>query len=91
MERDNKAREKSQRRKTREVKWIAMDACEREWKAIKIKHDQGVEAWKVKCGILKAAGTRPKDLPIKPKRPSRPKPVVEDEEDEEDDESDQGD
>ena len=36
LEKDNKAREKSQRSKTREVKQIAMDACEEEWKVIKI-------------------------------------------------------
>ena len=71
------------------MKRAARDACEEEWKQIKIGHDKVVEAWKMECEVLKVAGTQPRDLPTKPKRSSKLKPVVEDELDnDEEDESD---
>ena len=40
-----------------------------------------MEAWKLECERLEAGGSRPRDLPTKPKRHSEPKPAVEDDED----------
>ena len=48
------------------LKRAARDACEDEWKQIKIRHDNTVSAWKTECERLKAAGTQLKDLPMKP-------------------------
>ena len=64
-------------------KWkrAARDACEEEWKQIKIRHDNTFPAWKTECERLKAAGTQPKDSPTKPK------PVVENDLDSDEEES----
>jgi hypothetical protein len=61
----------------KEARRAAKAVSEDEWKAIKATHEAAVAAWKSSCFELRAAGTRPKDLPPKPKRPSKPKPVFE--------------
>ena len=77
-EKETKVKEKDQRSKAQKLKRAARDACEDEWKQIKIRHDNTVSIWKTECVIMKVAGTQPKDLPTKPKRLLKPKPVVED-------------
>ena len=71
------------------MKRAARDACEDEWKQIKIRHDNTVSAWKTECARLKVAGTQPRDLATKLKRPLKPKPVVEDDLDNDEEEEDE--
>jgi hypothetical protein len=68
---------KSQRMAIKEARRAANAVAEDEWKTIKATHEAAVAAWKSACAELRAAGTRPKDLPPKPKRPPKPKPVLE--------------
>lgn len=66
----------------REVRQAVRDACEQEWREIKILHDQAVESWKAESVRLNVVRMQPRDLPTKPKL------VVEDKlDDNEDDES----
>jgi len=61
----------------KEARRAAKAAAEDEWKTIKATHEAAAAAWKSACANLRVAGTRPKDLPQKPKRPPKPKPVLE--------------
>jgi hypothetical protein len=67
---------KTRRAALREAKNAAKTAAEEEWKVIKAAHEAAVAEWQLTCEALKAAGTRKKDLPSKPKRPPKPKPVL---------------
>ena len=57
---------KGQRMAIKEARRAAK-AAENEWKTIKAAHESAVTAWKLACTELRVAGTRPKDLPPKPK------------------------
>jgi hypothetical protein len=60
----------------KEARRATKAAAKDEWKTIKAAHESAVAAWKLACTELRVAGTRPKDLPPKPKRPPKPKPVL---------------
>jgi len=68
---------KSWRIAIKEARRAAKAVAEDEWKTVKATYEAAVAAWKSTCAELRAAGTRPKDLPPKPKRPPKPKPVLE--------------
>ena len=51
------AKERDQRSEAQKLKRAARNACEDEWKQIKIRHDNVVSAWEMECERLKVAGT----------------------------------
>ena len=71
-----KAAEKAKRKSGREADAAARAAVEAEWKVIVAEHAKAVVDWQKECEVLKANGTRVKDLPKKPKRPLKPKPTL---------------
>ncbi|KAE9394686.1 hypothetical protein BT96DRAFT_998288 [Gymnopus androsaceus JB14] len=58
--------DKSARLAERESKKEKKGALEKEWKEIKVKHVERVEAWSKTCKQHQANGTRVRDLPQKP-------------------------
>ena len=51
------AKERNQRSEAWKLKIAARNACEDEWKQIKIRHDNAVLAWNTECERLKVTGT----------------------------------
>jgi hypothetical protein len=66
-EKEAEVEAKGRRTAVKEARRAAKAAAEDEWKTIKATHEAAVAAWKSACADLRAAGTRPKDLPPKPK------------------------
>jgi hypothetical protein len=75
------ATEKATKKSKREARKVEKERVEVEWKEMRVKHAAAVDARAGRCLQLKAAGTKTKDLPKKPKRPLKPKPKDSDEED----------
>ena len=62
-----KAAKKAKRKSGREADAAARAAVEAEWKVMVAEHAKAVVDWQKECEVLKANGTRVKDLPQKPK------------------------
>jgi len=76
QEKEAEVEARGRRMAIKEARRAAKAITKNEWMTIKAMHDAAVAGWKSTCAELRVAGTRPKDLPPKPKRPSKPKPVL---------------
>ncbi|KAJ6577267.1 hypothetical protein B0H19DRAFT_1207794 [Mycena capillaripes] len=76
---------KATKKAKKEARKAEKERLEAEWKVLLAEHAVAVEEWAGQCLMLKAGGTKAKDLPKRPKRALKPKPK--DSDDEEDDNS----
>ena len=67
QEKEAEVQAKGQRMAIKEARRAEKAAAQDEWKTIKAAHESAIAAWKLACTELRVAGTRPKDLPPKPK------------------------
>lgn len=72
-----KLAEKLKQADLRQLKKASKEVAEAAWKTVMAVHNQAVVEWEANKLVLRAEGTKVKDLPKKPKRPVKPKPVVE--------------
>lgn len=84
---------KEQRKVSREARKVRKAEIEEIWKRWMDQHERALTAWETECADLRASGTRPKDLPKRPKKPLRKElpaleAEVEAEQDEHEDEED---
>ncbi|KAJ7137998.1 hypothetical protein C8R44DRAFT_868350 [Mycena epipterygia] len=89
MDKLKKATDKATKKAKREAWKAEKVRLEAEWKEMLATHVVVVDKWAGQCLQLKAAGTKAKDLPKRPKRPLKPRPKGSDGDTSGEDESDE--